>query len=138
MIKKSIDFCCSCGCWIAADTGTMRKGMRKGRDSDIEIICSECLALEQHKACSIGHDKKSKERGSMYLTYKLIFYNLYESIVFLYDLCLWPSFINTLENFYVWRSRGRGQRLLAGHLLSQHLGALLLGNIHKWGQLCKT
>lgn len=38
-----VDFCCSCGCWIAANTGTMRTGQNGG----VEIICNECLALEQ-------------------------------------------------------------------------------------------
>ena len=55
MNKVSIDFCISCGRWIAASTGTMRTG----QTGEVEIICNECLVLEQHEACLIGHDKKS-------------------------------------------------------------------------------
>lgn len=50
-----LDFCVRCGCWIAANTGTMRKGA----DGKAEIICEECLKLEQNKVCPVKHDYKS-------------------------------------------------------------------------------
>jgi hypothetical protein len=50
---STIDFCTSCGCWIAANTGTMRQGP----DGEVEIICDECLQLEQNNACLVGHDR---------------------------------------------------------------------------------
>jgi len=41
-----LDFCAGCGCWVAADTGTMRQGP----DGEVEILCDDCLSLEQNKA----------------------------------------------------------------------------------------
>ena len=46
-----LDFCVGCGCWIAANSGTMRQGP----DGEPEIICSECEQLEQGRAV-ISHD----------------------------------------------------------------------------------
>lgn len=50
-----LDFCVSCGCWIAANTGTIRQGP----DGEPEIICNDCLALEQNRACAVKHDYRS-------------------------------------------------------------------------------
>ena len=50
-----LDFCCSCGCWITADAGTMRESP----DGTVEIICKECLALELGRACSIRPDSRA-------------------------------------------------------------------------------
>lgn len=49
-----LDFCCSCGCWIAAGTGTMRKDS----DGEVEIICTECLLLERGQI-TVKHDANS-------------------------------------------------------------------------------
>lgn len=54
-IMAKLDFCVSCGCWIAADTGTMRVGV----DGEAEIICDSCEALEQARAVAMPHDHKS-------------------------------------------------------------------------------
>lgn len=51
----NIDFCCNCGGWIAANTGTMRTGP----GGTAEIICNECLAIEQSRACALGSDYSS-------------------------------------------------------------------------------
>jgi len=45
-----LDFCITCGAWIAADTGTMRQG-----PDGAEIICDECRRIEQR----IEHDAKN-------------------------------------------------------------------------------
>lgn len=50
-----LDFCCNCGSWVAADTGTIRQGS----DDEPEIICDECMAIEQSRAVPVGHDHKS-------------------------------------------------------------------------------
>lgn len=39
-----LDFCCCCGCWVSANTGTIRQGP----DGEAEIICGECEALERN------------------------------------------------------------------------------------------
>lgn len=50
-----LDFCVSCGSWIAANMGTIRQGPEGGP----EIICDACLVLEQNRACPLAHDAKS-------------------------------------------------------------------------------
>ena len=52
MSGSSIDFCVCCGCWIAANTGTLRQGV-----DGTEIICAACLALERQTACPISLDR---------------------------------------------------------------------------------
>jgi len=44
--NTGLDFCAGYGGWIAADTGTMRQGP----DGEAEIICNDCLTLEQNRA----------------------------------------------------------------------------------------
>jgi len=39
----SLDFCSKCGCWIGSLEGVIRQGV----DNEPEIICDECLAIEQ-------------------------------------------------------------------------------------------
>ena len=41
--KAELDFCCNCGCWIAADSGSMRSTS----DGVIEILCDDCLQFER-------------------------------------------------------------------------------------------
>lgn len=55
MVKTGIDFCCCCGDWIPASTGTMREGP----EDEAEIVCDSCLALEQARAEPVKHDHKS-------------------------------------------------------------------------------
>lgn len=53
------DFCVTCGSWIPASTGTMRRG----QDGEAEIICDACLALERNRACAVKHDARSGTLG---------------------------------------------------------------------------
>ena len=59
-MAASLDFCCTCGCWIGADTGTMREGA----DGQAEIICAECLALKQNVK-TISHAEHDTRNGSL-------------------------------------------------------------------------
>jgi len=56
-MSAKLDFCVGCGGWIAADTGTMRQGL----NGEVEIICDDCLTLEQNGAAlsRAEHDCKS-------------------------------------------------------------------------------
>jgi hypothetical protein len=57
-MSAKLDFCVGCGGWIGADTGTMRQGP----DGEAEIVCNDCLTLEQNRAalnCIAEHDCKS-------------------------------------------------------------------------------
>lgn len=51
----NLDFCTNCHKWIAANEGQMRRGP----DNEPEIICDECLALEQGQAVLLAHGAKS-------------------------------------------------------------------------------
>jgi hypothetical protein len=63
-MSAKLDFCAGCGGWIGADTGTMRQGP----DGEAEIICDECLAIEQNTdgclAETVGHDCQSGLDGA--------------------------------------------------------------------------
>jgi len=60
LITAKLDFCCSCGCWISANTGEMRQGP----DGEVEIICPECLAIEQGRAVLVGPDVRCGMLGN--------------------------------------------------------------------------
>jgi len=45
-MSAELDFCAGCGGWVAADTGTMRQGS----DGEAEIVCNDCLTIEQNRA----------------------------------------------------------------------------------------
>lgn len=47
---SGIDFCCGCNAWQGAGDGTIRNG-----PDGIEIICSECKAIEDGQA-EVQHD----------------------------------------------------------------------------------
>ncbi len=47
-----LDFCTDCHKWIAANEGQMRQGP----DRQVEIVCSECLALERNEALLLNTD----------------------------------------------------------------------------------
>jgi len=55
-----LDFCINCGGWIAADTGTMRQGP----DGEAEIICNDCLTLEQNRA-ALSHAEHDCQSGML-------------------------------------------------------------------------
>ncbi len=46
---SGIEFCCSCGRWVAAADGILRPG-----PDGTEVICSECRALETGDACPVA------------------------------------------------------------------------------------
>lgn len=48
-----LDFCCECGDWIGANSGTIRQG-----PDGVEIICSECSAIEQKHAIPLSHKQR--------------------------------------------------------------------------------
>jgi len=60
-MSARLDFCCCCGSWVAADDGTIRLGP----DGDPEIICTDCLEIEQGRVVLVGHDTKN---GNLYET----------------------------------------------------------------------
>lgn len=56
-----LDFCVGCGCWIAANTGTMREGS----DGEAEIICDTCLKIEQNRMAIISHADHDSKSGML-------------------------------------------------------------------------
>lgn len=56
-MSTKLDFCAGCGSWIGADSGAVREG----RDGEVEIICDDCVNLEQNRislSCA-EHDCKN-------------------------------------------------------------------------------
>ena len=64
MAKDDLNFCCGCHSWLAPDDGTIRKSTSCDIQGGVEIICDECLKLEQN-AEVISHAEHDTKSGTL-------------------------------------------------------------------------